>query len=34
MNSIDETRFFDDACQALAAEEKELHQLYLLKMKS
>ena len=28
MNSIDETRFFDDACQALAAEEKELHQLF------
>lgn len=28
MNSIDETLFFDDACQALATEEKELHRLF------
>ena len=28
MNSINETRFFDDACQALATEEKELHRLF------
>ena len=28
MNPINESRFFDSVCQALAAEEKELHPLF------